>query len=77
MEVIGLDHCTREPVGWDRITMDSGSLRVTGREIAAGLSMIIAGTATITVTTMATTRIGTTAASCTQLRATAGADDVI
>src|ERR1700674_3275317 len=48
MKVIGLGHRTRGLAGWHLITMETSSLRVTGREIAAGWNMITAGTATAT-----------------------------
>jgi hypothetical protein len=59
MKVIGLGHHTREPVGWRLITMESGFITGTGREIAAGLIMTTAGTAggivIVTVTGTGTT----------------------
>jgi hypothetical protein len=48
MKAIGLSHRIRELAGWHLITMESGSLRVTGREIAVGLNMTTAGTGTET-----------------------------
>ncbi|MBZ5550517.1 MAG: hypothetical protein LAO22_21595 [Acidobacteriia bacterium] len=61
MKVIGPGHRTRELIGWHLIMMESGSSTVTGTEIAAGLNMTTAGTATGTVTGTATAT--TTAAS--------------
>jgi hypothetical protein len=48
MKAIGLGHRIQELAGWHLITMESGSLRVTGTEIADGLSMTTAGTGTET-----------------------------
>jgi hypothetical protein len=56
MKAIGLDHRTRELIGWHRTTTANGSMKVTGREIAGGLNTTTVGTAT---------RIGTTAAETT------------
>ncbi len=50
MKAIGLDHRTRELVGFRRITTANGSLWVTGTEIAAVLSTITTGITTETVT---------------------------
>ena len=54
MKAIGLGHHTKEPTGLRRITTATGSLWVTGKEIAAALSTITTGTAieTETSTTM-------------------------
>lgn len=48
MKVIGLGRRTQGLAGWGLITMDSDSLRVTGRENTAGLNMITVGIATET-----------------------------
>ena len=48
MRDIGLGHRIRELAGWDLIMMESGSMRATGKEIADGLNMTTAGTATAT-----------------------------
>ena len=47
MWVIGLAHRIGALTGWHHITMDAITLRATGTEIAAGLSIIIIGTATM------------------------------
>ena len=49
IKVIGLGHRTAGLGGWLLIMMESGSLTVTGREIAAGLNMTTAGTAAMIV----------------------------
>jgi hypothetical protein len=46
MQVIGLAHRIRVPGGLSLAMMDSGTLEVTGRGIAAGLNMTTAGTTT-------------------------------
>ena len=46
MKAIGLGHRIRELAGSHLITMESGSLTVIGKEIAAGLNMTTAGTKT-------------------------------
>lgn len=63
MKVIGLGHRTRGLGGWLLIMMASGSLTVTGTEIAAGLNMTTAGTAAgIVIMTVHGTTTGTTTA---------------
>ena len=64
MEAIGLGHRIQELAGWHLIMMESGSLRVTGKEIAGGLNMTTAGTGTATgILTGAGTATGTAASS--------------
>jgi hypothetical protein len=48
MKDIGLGHHIQELAGWHLITMESGSSKATGKEIADGLNMTTAGTATAT-----------------------------
>ena len=60
MKAIGLGHRIRELAGWHLITMESGSLTVTGTEIAVGLNITTAGTGTETGILIETgTEIGT------------------
>ena len=63
MQVIGLGHRTRELGGCHLIMTESGSLPATGTEIAAGLNMTTAGTATDTVILTVTGTTTATAAS--------------
>jgi len=66
MEAIGLGHRIRELAGWHLIMMESGSLRVTGKEIADGSNMTTAGTGTATgILTGAGTGIATGIATAT------------
>jgi hypothetical protein len=58
MKAIGLAHRTRALAGLRRTTTANGSLWVTGKEIAAVLNMITAGTATTTGTSATETMIG-------------------
>lgn len=44
MKAIGLSHPIRELAGWRLITMESGSLRVTGTGITVDLNMTTGGT---------------------------------
>ena len=60
MQAIGLGHPTRRLGGWLLIMMESGSLTVTGKEIAAGLNMTTAGTAAMIVITTVTGTTTTT-----------------
>ena len=55
MEVIGLDHRTRELTGLRRTTTANGSLWVTGKEIGAVLNTTTIGTATTLETMTGTT----------------------
>jgi hypothetical protein len=63
MKVIGLGHRTQGLIGWHLIMTESGSLTVTGTEIAAGLNMTTAGTTTDAVILTVTMTGTTTAAS--------------
>jgi hypothetical protein len=56
-KVTGLGHPTQVPGGWRPVTMGSSSLRDTGKVIAAGLNMTIAGTGTLTGTVSDSARI--------------------
>ncbi len=49
MRAIGLGHRTRVLIGCHLIMMESGSITVTGTEIADGLNMTTTGTTTDTV----------------------------
>jgi hypothetical protein len=55
MKAIGLDHRTRELAGLRRTTTASGSIWVTGKEIAAVLNTITTGTANTNETMTGTT----------------------
>jgi hypothetical protein len=59
MKAIGLDRRTKEPVGLHRIMTARDIMPGTGKETAAGLSMITTGIATETATSTTMTTAGT------------------
>jgi hypothetical protein len=60
MKVIGLDHRTRGLDGCHLITMESGTMQVTGTAIRVGLNMTTTGIGTMTGTTTGTMTRATT-----------------